>query len=156
MSKTSDSEDDNSESADEMYLNKKLKYKVLDSNGKEKPRPYFKLNHHKSVPVIGQTADSKKLIFDILHSLNKMTELIDVSRYSTLLNFGMGLAAIDHTEMPSDESSLFVLFAAKDCAVRANHILRQVGTKPKKPDIKFRGDVIAAGMIEYWQKGEEC
>ena len=77
------------------YLNKKLEYKVYDLNGKEKPRPYFKLNQHGSVPTIGQDKHSKKLIMDIWHSLNKTTEPIVVSRYSTLLSYGMGIASID-------------------------------------------------------------
>ena len=115
MSNASDSEDDRSNAN---YLNSKLKCKVSDSNSKEKPRPYFK-----SVPVVGQSKDSKDLIFDIMHSLNEMPDPIEVSNYPTLLHFGMGLATIDGTELPSDESSLFVLHAARDCAARANFVL---------------------------------
>ena len=99
MSKTSDSEDDGSEPAIEMYLHKDLKYKVGDSSGKEKPRPFFKSNQHKSVPIVGQTKDSKHFIYDILHSLNEMPDPIEVSNYPTLLHFGMGLATIEGTEL---------------------------------------------------------
>ena len=139
-----------------MYLNPNLEYKVLDSNGNEKPRSYFKLNLHKSIPTIGKSQHSKKLIMDILHSLNELTDPIKVSCYLTLLSFGMGLAAINETEAPSQELSLFVLFAAQDCAIRATNILSQIGVGPSNSNLSFCGDVIAAGMAEYWQKGAEC
>ena len=165
MSDPSDSDDDRSNSEDGRsdnevldvnYLNAKLKYKVSDPNGVEKPLPYFKSNQHKSVPIVGQSKPSKKKIYNIMHTLNEMTELIEVTSYPTLLHFGMGLATVNTTVLPSDEASLFVLSAARDCVIRATDVLRQIGIAPKNPNIKFRGDVIAAGMIEYWQKGEEC
>ena len=94
---------------------------------------------------------------DIIYFLNQLPDPIEVSRYSTLLSFGMGLAAIDRTEeAPSKESSLFVLYAARDCAIRATDILRQEGIAPSNPYLCFCGDIIAAGMAEYWQKGSKC
>ena len=96
------------------------------------------------------------MIKSIFHSLNKLAVPIEVSHYSTLLSFGMGIAAVNRTEAPSKESSLFVLHAAQDCAIRATDILRQEGIAPLNPYLSFNGDVIAAGMAEYWQKGDKC
>ena len=106
MSNSSDSKEDNGvdtvkkEDKEKMYLNLDLVYKVADSNGREKPHPYFKLNQP-TTATIGQSQGSKKLIKDIVHSLNKFPDMIKVSHYSTLLSFGMGLAAIDRMEAPS-------------------------------------------------------
>ena len=115
MVKPSESKEDDDV---DMYLNPCLVYKVADLSSKEKPCClYFKLNQPKTAPTIDQSQYSKKLIMDIMYSLNELPELIEVSCYSTLLSFGMGLAAINRTEAPSKESSLFVLYAAQDCAI---------------------------------------
>ena len=107
MSDSSDSEEDNSErtvkkeNKEETYLNADLVYKVADSNGKELPPPYFKSNQP-TTAIIGQSLWTKKLIKNILqHTLNELPEMIEVFHYSTLLSFGMGLAAIDRMEAPS-------------------------------------------------------
>ena len=110
-----------------MYLHLRLVYKVADLSGREKPQPYFKSNQPKTTALIGQSQQSKKLIMDIIYFLNQLPDPIEVSRYSTLLSFGMGLAAIDRTEAPSKESSLFVLYATQDCAIRATDILGKEG-----------------------------
>ena len=162
MGKSSDNEESNGndvseeEDVEEMHLNPNLVYKVGDLNSKEKPCPYFKSNQPKTVAAIGQDKGSKSLIMDIMHSLNKLTDTIKVSCYSTLIAFGMGVAAVDTTEAPSKESSLFVLYAVQDCAIRATAILRQEGIAPSNPYLSFRSNVIAAGLAEYWQKGAKC
>ena len=68
----------------------------------------------------------------------------------------MGLTTINGTEQPSHKLSLFVLHAARNCAIRALQILRQQGVGLKNPNLSFCGDVIAAGMAEYWEKGGKC
>ena len=114
MSKMNDNDDD---SGDDSYLNEILTYKIIDSDDKELPRPFFETNQPKTQAVIGLSQRSKMWITDILYSLNELPEMIEVSRYSMLIGYGMGLATIGRTEAPSQLSSLFVLLAARDCAI---------------------------------------
>ena len=67
MVKPSESKEDDDV---DMYLNPRLVYKVADLSGKEKPCPYFKSNQPKTVPKIGQSQYSKKLIMGY-HVLSK-------------------------------------------------------------------------------------
>ena len=82
--------------------------------------------------------------------------MIEVSHDPTLLSFGMGLATIDGEGNPGFASSVFVLQAARDCALRVQHIFWQQDVGPDNPNLSFYGDVIGAGMAEYWESGCKC
>ena len=137
-----------------MYLNKHLLYKVMDCNGKEIVGPFFKSKEPKA-KAVGQTLIGKKIIKNIFYFLIQLNEMIEVSHYPTLLSIGMGLATIDG-ESPTSAASVFVLQAARNCAIRVQHILRQKEIGPKNLNQRFYGNVIGAGMAQYWESGCKC
>ena len=107
------------------------------------------MNQPKTNPVIGVDKPSKQLIKSILHSLNELETPIKVSSYSTLLAFGMEISGVNRTEAPNKESSLFVLHAAQDCAIRATDILSQEGIAPSNPYLSFNLSLMSTHSCIY-------
>ena len=107
---------------------------------------------------VGQTQTSKKIIKKIFHSLIELNKMI--LRCLTIQNpsefWNGACTTIDGEDNPGLAASVFVLQAACYCAVRAQHMLRQQDIGPDHPNLSFYGDVIGAGMAEYWESGCKC